>query len=374
MTAAPSGFDAVVIGLGPAGALIARQLALAGLDVLAVERASFPRYKVCGGCLNAKSIHQLEEAGIDVRALGGVPIGRFEGGFGRHRVSLELPGGLAISRAALDSSLADAARAAGASVRFNTSCVEIAPSRKGVGIALDANGERIDVFAKTVIGADGLSGIARKCTGRFATVTAPHSRLGVGVLLAPCGFYEAGVIYMAVGRAGYVGLTVVEHDCLNVAAALDSSATRESGSPARVAESILLETGFPVPDDILNAPWKGTPPLSQSTRPVAADGIFLVGDATGYVEPFTGEGMAWALEGALELAPIVVDRVKSGDPTSEERWNRTHARRFGAAQRRCRLIARGLRSAGITATVAQVLAAMPGLAGPVIGRLNAVVE
>ena len=75
---------------------------------------------------------------------------------------------------------------------------------------------------------------------------------------------------------------------------------------------------------------------------------FAVGDAAGYVEPFTGEGMAWAINGALALAPIVHSAGKKWEDAHVQIWNRTHARLVDRRQLACRLISKLLRSQRLT--------------------------
>ena len=67
--------------------------------------------------------------------------------------------------------------------------------------------------------------------------------------------------------------------------------------------------------------WHGTPPLTSRPGRVAAERLFVIGDASGYVEPFSGEGMATALETALAVAPLA-DRssARSGSPSLVDRW------------------------------------------------------
>ena len=101
---------------------------------------------------------------------------------------------------------------------------------------------------------------------------------------------------MAVGKGGYVGLVRVEDGGLNAAAAFERRFLRVCGGPAGAASRILSGSGFPAVSAFGEAEWRGTVALTRTTRPVAADRVFLIGDATGYVEPFTGEGMAWALD------------------------------------------------------------------------------
>lgn len=373
MTVLPNKCDVAVVGLGPAGSMAALRLARLGVDVVALERSEFPRYKVCGGCLNTRAVNAMVRAGLNPGDLGGVAIDRFEASFGQRRLSLALPGGLAVSRARLDAFLANGAVESGALVAFNAKCAGLEKRGDGWRVQIERQGVQSTLGARMVIGADGIGGPVRR-SGDFRTTVAKSSRIGAGLMLDDSAGYETGAIYMAVGRQGYVGLTVVEDGCLNVAAALDPEFVREQGSPGATAQSILNGCGFPIPAGLGSGAWKGTPPLSQRTWPVAVDGILLAGDCAAYVEPFTGEGMSWAMEGATELSEIVAESVKGGATDAESRWNTAYRRRFQAAQRRCGWISKGLRSPAVSDTVAGVLRAVPVLARPVIANLNTIAE
>ena len=109
-------WDAVVIGAGPAGALAARQLALEGVRVLLVERARFPRWKVCGACLNGQAISALGSAGLGslVNHLGGIELDEFLVGLEGRMTPIGLTVGAAVSRGRFDAALVEEARLAGA--------------------------------------------------------------------------------------------------------------------------------------------------------------------------------------------------------------------------------------------------------------------
>ncbi len=92
----------------------------------------------------------------------------------------------------------------------------------------------------------------------------------------------------------------------------------------------------------------------------------MVGDAAGYVEPFTGEGMAWALWGALALAPLVYDGVKCWDDTLVHRWAQVHRRRIRRGQAICRIVAWGLRRPWMARVAVRVLDTAPSLARPLV--------
>ncbi len=109
--AAHSAWDALVIGAGPAGAMAARELARRGMQVLLVERKAFPRAKVCGACLNQRAVSWLELAGLSdvLPRLGAIPTRRFTAFCSGRNVNVDLPGGAAVSREALDGALVQAA-------------------------------------------------------------------------------------------------------------------------------------------------------------------------------------------------------------------------------------------------------------------------
>ena len=110
--------DVAIIGAGVAGLATAIQAADCGLDVLVIERKEFPRYKVCGGCLNLRSLQILGQIGVasSIWKRGGVTLDRMEWACNGKRVQLKLPGGLAISRLDLDECLAEQAELRGCKI------------------------------------------------------------------------------------------------------------------------------------------------------------------------------------------------------------------------------------------------------------------
>ena len=108
-------WDVIVIGAGPAGAFVAARLATVGLAVLLVERKTFPRDKVCGGCVNPDALARLDAVGVtpQLRAAGGHVITSLHLHSGHRCANVPLSGGLAISRATMDSVLVQHAVEAG---------------------------------------------------------------------------------------------------------------------------------------------------------------------------------------------------------------------------------------------------------------------
>lgn len=352
--------DVAVVGAGPAGALAAGLIAARGRSVLLVDRAHFPRPKVCGCCLNGRALAALAAAGLDdlPRRLGAVPVSSLRLAAGRRSAAVPLSGGVSLSRTAMDTALIDAAIARGVIFRPGT------PATLGDVYAdkrvLMLGDEPVE--AAVVLAADGLG-------GRLASTTTPEvgSRIGAGTVVESPDFYEPGTIYMTTGPGGYLGLVRLEGGKLDLACALDREAVRRAGGPGPVAASLLDHAGWPLPLGLSDASWRGTPPLTRSARQVAGHRLFVLGDAAGYVEPFTGEGMAWAMSSAVALAPLA---SQPWQPQQAAKWTRTHQRIVTARQLPCRVLSSVLRRPWLTGVVVRCLSVFPALAGPITRRLD----
>lgn len=367
-------WDIVVVGAGPAGAMAALECARHGVKVLLVEKSTWPRYKVCGCCLNLHALASLEDAGLTGLAeqAGGQPIGRFEMRAANRGAIVPLPGGMALSRARLDAALVEAAEGAGAVFLPETTARLSSGSDAARSVILKCRNGFVTITAKIVLAADGLGGRLLKSMQPFDSTPEDDSRIGAGALLehAPAA-YAPGTIYMACGRHGYVGLVRIEDGLLDVAAAFDGDWVKAQGGMPRAAEAVLSEAGFdPVPG-LADANWKGTPLLTRQASTLAAHRFLVLGDAAGYVEPFTGEGMAWALASGRAIAPIVCGSVLDFNEDTQKQWEKVYREVITKRQVVCRLISMGLRRPSLVRTATAALAAAPGLARPLVHHLNA---
>lgn len=341
--------DVIVIGAGPAGAVAARELARRGVSVRLVDKAYFPRPKVCGCCLNGAAVRTLQRLGLGSVLAGGVPLTDARIAAGRRCARVKLPGGVALSREAFDVALVREAITAG--VEF---C-------EGVTVKL----EEARAEARLAIVASGL-------VGNDATLD-PGSRIGAGITVpasAVPAFFSPGTIFMATARGGYVGCVRVEDGRLDVAAAFDVAFLKGQGGPGPAAEAVLGEVGWPRIPGLAELPWKGTPALTRRAKQLGGERWFAVGDAAGYVEPFTGEGMAWAVMSAAALAPIAARATRRWDESFVSEWERTHRRTVGTRQRVCRVVSRVLRSPTLTTCAVRALSVLPVLSRPVVASLN----
>jgi len=201
---------------------------------------------------------------------------------------------------------------------------------------------------------------------------ARYAKIGVGCILAEApASYRPGVIHMAIGRSGYLGLVGVEHGQWNVAGAFRPDFVKRHGSPGAAAVEVLKEAGFAELPGLADVPWSGTPPLSRRTRPLADDRVFLVGDAAGYVEPFTGEGMGWALASAVALKPIVQQAVDRWNPRLCMQWASTYERIVGRRQGFCRLLAEILNRPALASIVFRAARIAPAVTSRIVRRIDA---
>ena len=153
-----------------------------------------------------------------------------------------------------------------------------------------------------------------------------------------------------------------------LAAALDTAFVKSAGGLGRAADAILMTVGWPA--GFAELPWKGTPALTRTPDAIAGPRWFAVGDAAGYVEPFTGEGMAWAISSAAALAPIAHREVRMWSDDCIAEWRRIHARIVGRRQWLCRAAARVLRSPRLTGFAVRALSFVPALARPFVFALD----
>ncbi|NNF44565.1 MAG: NAD(P)-binding protein [Phycisphaerales bacterium] len=368
--AAGRGWDAVVVGAGPAGSAVAHGLARLGHDVLILDRAAFPRDKVCGGCLSATGLRTLARLGLTPPETH-VPRrrpGHLVLRAGDAVATLPLRGGVVVARSDLDDFLLRTAIDAGAS--FVTATAGRAPDAGTAGdeppdhriIPARSRGVMHAVRTRLLVWAAGLGAAATDTGDRVTT----RSRIGLAALV-PAGVPRAPVngVDMHCGQGGYLGLVELPDGRLNAAAAFDPRWVRRCGGPAAAAAAVLEACGVPPRPELAAARWQGTPALTRHARRVAACRLLIVGDAAGYEEPFTGEGMGWALAAAHEVIPLAAAAIDGWSPRIAAAWRQATRRRH-ARTRRCRIAAWLLRHPAALRVTLRAIAAGPVLARPIL--------
>jgi len=366
-------WDAVVIGAGPAGSVAALEIARLGRRVLLVDRKPFPRRKVCGTCLSGTAASQLRELGLgslldDQNQC--VPLSRYELRHGGRRLDLPTSGGYSIPRSELDAALADAAIEAGATFRDETSARvgDVSNGRRGVHLTSARTRERLT--ASVVVLAAGLT-LKAPVEGMQVAVYR-QSLLGAGAILPAESFdLPRGTLRMLAGREGYCGLVRTADGTVHAAAALDADLVKAEGIAGSVAK-LVRHTHERTSDPFANVEWTGTPALTRTVRPVAAERLFLIGDAAGYVEPFTGEGIGWAIDAGRAIGPIVDEACRNWTNESATKWCRTYQRSIRSRQRLCRPLVRGLRNQRLTSCSLAAVSRWPVLARPLLSHLRLV--
>jgi flavin-dependent dehydrogenase len=299
-------FDVAVVGGGPAGLAAACAAALAGLRVVVLERRALPADKACGEGLLPKAVEALAALGAldHLDRAGCAPFSRLrwiqeDGSSAEAR--LPAPGGLGVRRLALSAALGRRAVELGVEVRDRSEVVAHRREPDRVVLQTDAG----EVVARMLVAADGLSSPIRRREGLDLPSTGPR-RFGLRRHHAVAPWADAVEVHFARGVEAYL----------------------TPAGPGRVGLAFLFEEGEPADADallarfpILAARLGGAPaetrplgagPLARRTRARVADRLALVGDAGGYLDAITGEGLSLAFEGALALGRILPEALERG--------------------------------------------------------------
>ncbi len=371
--------DVLIVGAGPAGASLAIRLARAGVRTILLDARGFPRSKPCGDAVSPGATPLLEDLGVwgaltrepeghafidrwRIRSQGGV---WFEAAFSAAREGSP-PRGLAMDRRRLDAALLEAARRAGAEVleRHRVLGVRSGRGRAHGLLVRGPEGSERRLPARFVVGADGLrSRVARELggvergrrrrlavVGRFEGVA---TRGGTGELRLS----DEGVLGYAPTSPTTCNLTLV----VPMARGAELAASRGSFFRARIAAYGADEL---VAGGELARPLEVTGPFEATPARRTAPGALLVGDAAGYFDPFTGQGVFRALLGAALAAEALLRALDDarGEARALAAYERALDRALGPSRRVQRLIDGAVSHRRLMAPTARLLRARPRLA------------
>lgn len=326
--------DVLVVGAGPAGSALAAAMARGGASVLLVESAAHPRPKACAEYASPRMVEELSRIGLpaDEWTDAAVPLHGMQLHAGGRATMIRYAdrhgprSAWGVDRQAFDAVLARHAAASGATLLERTSAVRLERDGGGViGAWLRERGgrERL-VRAYWTVGADGVRSTVARAAGAERRVSFPR-RLG---LVAHYTGADAPIDHgeMHVGRHAYVGLAPMPGGELNVGMALPLDAARGS---SRERFDAAIASIPAVAQRLAGArrvtPIRGAAPIGHRVSRVAGPGWLLVGDAAGFVDPFTGEGIHRALRSARAAAHALL-----GGSDVEAAYARERRRAFAA--------------------------------------------
>jgi geranylgeranyl reductase family protein len=309
-------WDVAVVGGGPAGSACAGFCAAAGLRTLVLERERFPREKVCGDCINPACWPVLQRLQLCQR-LRSLPHAELERvdfiAISGHRVSVDLPSGekseIAIKRSLFDNLLLTRARELGSEVRDTTTVNAVEQSWSG---NWTVTAGEASFQTRILIAADGRnSTVARLCN---LLPRARRERVAVQTHMPLPSDFDHRVVLQFL-KQGYSGQAPVNENELNVclvAKPSDIEALKEWGLKRFSISRVH--------------PWRTIAPLTRTLLPPAHRNLFLIGDAARVVEPFTGEGIYYALRSGELAANAVVKMIRDrGGQTAISQFQREYA-------------------------------------------------
>jgi geranylgeranyl reductase family protein len=308
--------DVAIIGGGPGGAICAAFCATAGLRVIVIERERFPREKVCGDCLNpacwpvlgrlrvAERVRQLPHATLDFVqfiAIGG------------RSVRVRLPEGddreIAVKRSLFDELLLKRARELGAVLREGITATAISRHHQRRWLVRAGDDE---IETRFVVAADGRNSTIARLLGVLPRVAKERVALQAHIPL-PRRFANRVVLQLL--PDGYSGQAPVNETELNLCL------VGRAATLPRLREWAATEFELP-----LDQPWRTITPLTRDAISPEYSGVFFVGDAARVVEPFTGEGIFYAIRSG-ELAAQAISEIANGasETTTVQKYLREHA-------------------------------------------------
>ena len=357
--------EAVIIGAGVAGGVAAIRLAEAGWGVTLVERRTTPDDKVCGCCVHRRGWRILREMGVPAeigRRLSSLALVGVRRDRRPRRLRLPWLHGRVVARSRLDAALLERAAAAGVTIRTGVT----AEVRGGDGEVALSDGTRLSGDA--VLVADGLAGGSLRGLPGWEVRTDPRGPVGSGTIL-PADLASRfgpppGRVWMMIHTFGDgqqrprhgaaerlrrppapgrvdLGLVRLPDGRLDLGMAVRRGSAAPAAfpvTPGAGAAEVLAMAGHPeLAAATGRAPWRSVGRLTRRRARVADAGarVLVIGDAAGYAEPLTGEGMAWAAADGRAAADLLAASAADAVDVDVARAWTERARRRSRIHRAC---------------------------------------
>lgn len=357
----------IIIGGGISGLISASVLSRAGIQVLLLEKNSYPFHRVCGeyisnevvpflenhhlfpGDFHPASITQLEITSVSGKAF---------------RMPLDL-GGFGISRYKFDEFLASEARGSGAKILENHTVRDVRFEGNKFIVTCGNN----EFHADLVIGAQGKRSTLDKQLSRdFLKKRSPY----VGVKYHLKGDFEEDTISLHNFDGGYCGINKIEDGKYNLCYLISREKVRQMGNIQQCEENILqrnpkLKKIFETGEFLLDKPLIVNE-VSFSSKGLSKDGLLFTGDAAGTIAPLSGNGMAMAIRSAKYLSESI---IKFWDTTSDQKkildqYNNLWQAEFGKRISRGRKIQKLFGNAFVSEAAVKSGRIFPPLASPLV--------
>ncbi len=310
--------DVVIVGAGPAGTSAAYFLARAGVDVLLVDQATFPREKICGDGLPRHTLAMLNKMGmrdwwenhnrVDVDILELItPDGYRISNVMPHSPN-ELPIGITVPREKLDHALLENALNAGARFADGIRCIGMEQSLQSLQrVSGRADHTEVTLEGRIVIAADGVMSTLSRALGLRRV--SPEATASRAYFTAEFPENVVSLSYARYVLPGYGWIFPMGKGVFNIGA---GSFQKTKLNSREMFSRFVHKCADMLKEQI--SPRRGYPiPMNFEDNQVCADGVLLVGDAAGLCHPLNGEGISYALESGEMAAQHVIRALQAGD-------------------------------------------------------------